>query len=72
LEVLKVDDGVAMLSYRTRQGIVHAALDISEDGLITRCRCGPAGQVKAKIDWLYVLSLAGLAMTAVSVLLFAM
>jgi hypothetical protein len=53
LEVLKVDDGVATLSYRTGNEIVQAVLDVSDDGLITRCRCGPVRHTK--IDWHYVL-----------------
>jgi hypothetical protein len=72
LEVLRADDGVATLSYRTGNEIVEAVLDVSNEGLITRCRCGPAGH--AKFDWRYVLGLAAtLIMTigAVSVL-FAM
>ena len=70
LEVLKVDDGVATLSYRTGNEIVEAVLDVSDDGLITRCRCSPVRH--AKIDWLYVLSLAALTMTAISIVLFVM
>jgi ketosteroid isomerase-like protein len=41
LEDLLVDDGAVVVSYRTSSGIVQALLDVAEDGLITRCRCGP-------------------------------
>ena len=41
LEDLQADGGVAVVSYRTRNGTVQALLDIAENGLITRCRCGP-------------------------------
>ena len=73
LDALKVGDGATTLSYRTGNGIVQAVLDVANDGLITRCRCGPA-VVTAKIDWLYVLGLAGtLSMTLVAIgLLFTM
>ena len=72
LEVLRADDGVATLSYGTGDKIVEAVLDVSNDGLITRCRCGRAAHGKPKIDWPYVLSLVAiLTMTAVSILLFA-
>jgi hypothetical protein len=75
LEVLRVDGGAAVVSYRTSSGGVQAVLDVANDGLITRCRCGPTGHPVAKVDWVYVLSLATtLIMTggAISVLLFAM
>ena len=36
-----MDGGAVVISYRTSSGIVQALLDIAEDGLITRCRCGP-------------------------------
>ena len=42
LEDLQVDGGAVVVSYRTSSGIVQALLDIAEDGLITRCRCGPS------------------------------
>ena len=72
LDVLRADDRVATLSYRTGNEIVEAVLDVSNEGLITRCRCGPAGHLRANIDWPYVLSLAAiLTMTAVCILLFA-
>ena len=41
LEDLQADGGVVVVSYRTRNGTVQALLDIAENGLITRCRCGP-------------------------------
>ena len=41
LEDLQVDGGAVVISYRTSSGIVQALLDITGDGLITRCRCGP-------------------------------
>ena len=41
LEDLQVDGGAVVVSYRTIGGIVQALLDVAEDGLITRCRCGP-------------------------------
>ena len=41
LEELQLDGGAVAVSYRTSSGIVQALLDIAEDGLITRCRCGP-------------------------------
>jgi hypothetical protein len=33
-------EGAVITSYRTRSGIVQALLDISDEGLISRCRCG--------------------------------
>jgi hypothetical protein len=41
LENLQVDGGAVVISYRTGSGIVQALLDIAEDGMIYRCRCGP-------------------------------
>jgi hypothetical protein len=41
LEELQTDGGAVVVSYRTSSGIVQALLDIADDGLITRCRCGP-------------------------------
>ena len=41
LQDLHMDGGAVVISYRTSSGIVQALLDIAEDGLITRCRCGP-------------------------------
>jgi hypothetical protein len=41
LEELQMDGEAVVVSYRINSGIVQALLDISEDGLITRCRCGP-------------------------------
>ena len=41
LEELHVEGGAVVVSYRTSSGIVWALLDIAEDGMITRCRCGP-------------------------------
>ena len=41
LEDLQVDGGAVVISYRTSSGIVQAMLDIAEDGMINRCRCGP-------------------------------
>jgi hypothetical protein len=68
LEVLKADDRTATLSYRTGNEIVQAVLDVSNDGLITRCRCGPSGNVTGKIDWGYMLGLAAtLSMTLVAI-----
>jgi ketosteroid isomerase-like protein len=40
LEDVQVDGRAVAVSYRVNSGIVQALLDISEDGLITRCRCG--------------------------------
>jgi hypothetical protein len=41
LDDLHLEGGAVVVSYRTSSGIVWALLDISENGLITRCRCGP-------------------------------
>ena len=41
LEELFMDGGAVALSYRTSSGIVQALLDVTTDGLINRCRCGP-------------------------------
>ena len=41
LENLQMDGGTVVVSYRTATGIVQALLDIADDGLISRCRCGP-------------------------------
>ena len=36
-----MEGGSVGLAYRTENGFVQAFLDIAENGLITRCRCGP-------------------------------
>jgi ketosteroid isomerase-like protein len=41
LEDLQGDGGAVVISYRTNSGTVQARLDIAEDGMINRCRCGP-------------------------------
>ena len=41
LEDLQLDGGTVVVSYGTNSGIVQALLDIADDGLIRRCRCGP-------------------------------
>jgi hypothetical protein len=41
LEDLQVDGGAVVVSHRVNSGIVQALLEVSEGGLITRCRCGP-------------------------------
>lgn len=41
LEDLQADGGAVAVSYQTSNGTVQALLDIAENGLITRCRCGP-------------------------------
>ena len=41
LEELEMDGGAVLVSYRISSGIVQALLDIADDGLITRSRCGP-------------------------------
>ena len=41
LEDLQVDGDTMVISHRTSSGIVQALLDIAEDGMIIRCRCGP-------------------------------
>jgi ketosteroid isomerase-like protein len=41
LEELQLDGGAVVVSYRTSSGIVQALLDVANDGLITRTRCGP-------------------------------
>ena len=41
IEDLQEDNGAVVVSYRTTGGIVQALLDIGDDGLISRCRCGP-------------------------------
>ena len=40
LEDLHVDGGAVAVSYRTSSGIVEALLDVTIDGLISRCRYG--------------------------------
>ena len=75
LEALKIDGGAALVSYRTTRGTVQARLDITNDRLISRCRCGPANHAGVKIDWVYLLLFAGALITSVgalSILLFAM
>jgi hypothetical protein len=39
---LRVDGEAVLMTYRTSSGLVEALLDITEDGLITCCACGPA------------------------------
>ena len=41
LEELQTDGGAVAVSYRTSSGMVQALLDVTSDGLISRCRCGP-------------------------------
>ena len=41
LENLQVDGDVVVISYRTDRGTVQALLDVAQDGMISRCRCGP-------------------------------
>ena len=41
LEDLQVDGDAVVISYRAGRGIVQALLDIAQDGMIIRCRCGP-------------------------------
>lgn len=41
VEDLQMEGGAVAVSYRTTGGIVQALLDIRDDGLISRCRCGP-------------------------------
>jgi ketosteroid isomerase-like protein len=41
LEELRMDGGAVAVSYRTSSGIVQALLDLTSDGLISRCRCSP-------------------------------
>jgi ketosteroid isomerase-like protein len=41
IDDLQMDGGAAVVSYRTSGGIVQALLDVRDDGLISRCRCGP-------------------------------
>ena len=75
LEALKMDGGAVVISYRTSSGVVKALLNIADDGLITRCRCGPNRQAMAQIDWAYVLSHAAtlaVAVGAIYIMLFAM
>lgn len=36
-----MEGGAVAVSYLTTGGIVQALLDIRDDGLISRCRCGP-------------------------------
>lgn len=43
LEDLRMDRGCVVVTYRTNSGIVQTLLDITENGLIARCRCGPVG-----------------------------
>jgi hypothetical protein len=38
---LQMDGGAVVVSYRISSGIVHALLDIAEDGLITRRKPSP-------------------------------
>jgi ketosteroid isomerase-like protein len=38
---LQVDGEAVLMTYRTSSGLVEALLDITEDGLITCCACGP-------------------------------
>ena len=44
LEELQMDGEAVVVSYRTSSGIVQALLDIADDGLITRSRCGPVSR----------------------------
>lgn len=43
LEELQMDGASVAVAYRTSSGVVQALLDVSSDGLISRCRCGPRG-----------------------------
>ena len=38
---LQADGEAVVMTYRTSSGLVEALLDITEDGLITCCSCGP-------------------------------
>ena len=38
---LQADGEAVMMTYRTSSGLVEALLDITEDGLIACCSCGP-------------------------------
>ena len=38
---LQVDGEAVVITYRTSGGLVEALLDITDDGLITCCACGP-------------------------------
>ncbi|WFU14393.1 nuclear transport factor 2 family protein [Bradyrhizobium sp. CB3481] len=40
LEEIQLDGEAVLVTYRTSSGTVQALLDVAEDGLITRCRCG--------------------------------
>ena len=50
LEELQMDGGAVVVSYRTSSGIVQALLDIADDGLITRCRCGPVSRAFTNVS----------------------
>ena len=41
LEDMRMDGAAVAVAYRVRGGIVQALLDVTSDGAITRCRCGP-------------------------------
>jgi hypothetical protein len=41
LEQLQMNGEAVLVTYRIRSGFVQALLDIADDGLITRSRCGP-------------------------------
>ena len=47
---LQVDDGAVAVTYRTSSGIVQALLDVTEDGLIAYCSCGPVDSCWASGD----------------------
>src|SRR5690349_12253967 len=38
---LQIVDGAVAITYRRSAGIVEALLDVTEDGLIAYCSCGP-------------------------------
>src|SRR3569832_2778295 len=41
IEDLQMDGGAVAVSYQTTSGVGQALLDIRDDGLLSRCRCGP-------------------------------
>lgn len=43
LQELRMYGDAVLVSYRTSNGMVQALLNITDDGLISRCRCGDGG-----------------------------
>lgn len=43
LQELRIYGDAVLVSYRTSGGMVQALLNITDDGLISRCRCGDGG-----------------------------